>query len=127
MALAWKELRGVQKSSKDRREEHLIKLVEQCAEQRDTLKEVEIKKIHSCEKVRDTITRHKYYLKNRYGMIRSLMVQDYNVHKILAVIGVLALTTLLIPRIHKVDIEKISNGGDKSPGDNIENKWKNTR
>ena len=57
-------------------------------------------------------------------MIRSLMVQECKAHQILAVIGMLALTTLLIPRTHNIETEKISNGGDKSSGDNIENKWK---
>ena len=69
------------------------------------------KKNHICDKVRDTESRHKYYLKNRHGILRILMVQEYKVHTILAVIGMLDLTTLLIPRIHNVEIEIISNGG----------------
>ena len=38
-------------------------------------------------------------------------------------ISVLSLL-LLIPRIHNVETETISNGGDTLPGDNIENNWK---
>ena len=77
LTLSWKELRRVQKSSKDRREEHWIKLAEHYAAQRETTKEIEIKKIQSCKKVRATAARHKYYLKNRHGMISILIVQEY--------------------------------------------------
>ena len=83
-----------------------------------------MKKIQSCKKVRDTADRHRYYLKNRHSMIRILMVQEYKAHHILAVIGTLTLTTLLIPRIHNLETELTSNEGDNSFGDNIGMRWK---
>ena len=95
LSLAWKALRKVQRQSKDKREAHLEDLAEHYASRRQTTKENEIKKLKHTEEIRKTAAKHKWYLKERHGMIRTLLVQDYRVHQILSILGALALTVLL--------------------------------
>ena len=87
---AWKALWLVQRNSKDRRESHMQVLAEHYAERRDTPRAIEIKKIKKYEDVRKTAAKHKWYLKGRNSMIRILLVPDYSLHQILAIIGTLA-------------------------------------
>ena len=57
-------------------------------------------------------------------MIRSLMVQEYKAHQIMAVFGMLALKTLLIAWRHDLETGPTSNEGDNSFGDNIDMRCK---
>ena len=56
---------------------------------------IEIQTITNSEKDRDTSAKHKWYLKHRHGMIRSLLVQDYQVHQIMVMFSMLTWTTLV--------------------------------
>ena len=87
---AWKALWLVQRNSKDRRESHMQVLAEHYAERRDTTRAIEIKKMKQYEDVRRTSAKHKWYLKERNGMTRTLLVPDYSLHQILTIIGTLA-------------------------------------
>ena len=80
----------MQRNSKDRRESHIQVLAEHYAERRDTTRAIEIKKMKQYEDVRRTSAKHKWYLKERNGMTRTLLVPDYSLHQILAIIGTLA-------------------------------------
>ena len=77
---AWNELRKVQENSKDKREEHMKVLAEHYAERRNTTKVIEINKILTYENIRKTAAKHKWYLKERNGMIRTLLVPDYKIY-----------------------------------------------
>ena len=85
----------MQKNSKDKREEHMKVLAEHYAERRNTTKVIEINKIIKYEAIRKTAAKHKWYLKERNGMIRTLLVPDYKIYQILAIIGILAWTALM--------------------------------
>ena len=54
---------------------------------------IEVQKITNSEKDRDIVAKHNWYLRQWYGMIRSILVQYYQVHQILAIFGMLAWTT----------------------------------
>ena len=45
--------------------------------------------------MRRTVTKYKHYLKDSHGMIMNLLVQDYELHHILAVVGILSFILLL--------------------------------
>ena len=92
---ARKARRKVQRQFKDKREAHLEELAEHYASNRQTTKQTEIKKIKQSKEIRTTSAKHKWYLKERYGMIRTLLVQDYRLHQILSVLGVLPLSAML--------------------------------
>ena len=51
--------------------------------------------IKKYEEIRKTLAKHKWYLKERTGMIRNLLVPDYLLHQTLAIIGILAWTGLM--------------------------------
>ena len=91
----WKALWLVQRNLKDRRESHMQVLAERYAERRDTTRAIEIKKMKQYEDVRRTAAKPKWYLKGRNGMIRTLLVPDYSLHQILAIIGTLACIALM--------------------------------
>ena len=65
------------------------------AERRNTRRAIEIEKITKYEAIRRTAAKHKWYLKERNGMIRTLPVPDYKIYQILAIIGILAWTALM--------------------------------
>ena len=56
------------------RDSHLDTLAEYYAEKRDTTKANEVKKIKHTEAIQRVSAKYKYYLKERHGMIRTLMV-----------------------------------------------------
>lgn len=95
LSQAWKELRIVQKQSLSLREDHLSRLAEFYAETRQTTKEVELKKLQHIEQVQRTSAKHKRFLKNRHGMLRSLLVQDFKQGVIQPVIGCVCLLFFL--------------------------------
>ena len=45
---------------------------------------------------RATAAKHKWYLKDRHGMIRNLLIPDYRLHDILSIIGALAFILLIL-------------------------------
>ena len=55
------------------------------AQQRNTSKTQEIKNLARCEKVKKNAARHKSHFKKNYGMIRSLLVPDYVIEKMLPI------------------------------------------
>ena len=71
------------------------KLTEHFAERRQTTRTIELKKITTSERTRTTAAKHKWYLKERHGMIRNLLIPDYKIHNILAIISVIAFTLLI--------------------------------
>ena len=71
------------------------KLADYFSDKRDTTRVIELKKISTLERTRNTAAKHKWYLKERHGMIRNLLIPDYCIHDILAIIGVLAFTLLM--------------------------------
>ena len=83
------------KQSKTNRDSHLDALAEHYAEKRDTTRATEVKKIKHTEAIQWVSAKHKYYLKERHGMIRTLMVPDSKVHQLLSVFGVLAWTAII--------------------------------
>ena len=70
-------------------------LTENYAEKRLTIKSIEVSKIQRYEKTREISVKHKQYLKERHGIQRSLIVQDYQLHQILAIIGTILLAVLI--------------------------------
>ena len=92
---AWKDLRMTQKNSKDRRNSHLQTLAEHFVERWNTTRTIEVNKIKKYEEIRTALAKRKWYLKERTGMIRNLLVPDYLLHQILAIIGKLAWTGLM--------------------------------
>ena len=70
-------------------------LAEHYAEKRDTTKVIKVKKIHISELTHRTAVRHTFYLKERHGMIRNLLVPDYRIQDILAIIKVLVFTIMI--------------------------------
>ena len=95
LSLVLKALRKVQRQSKDKREAHLEELAEYFASNRQTTKQIEINKIKQSEKIRTTAAKHKWYLKERHGMIRTLLVQEYRLHQIISILGVLDLIAMM--------------------------------
>ena len=93
---AWKALRLVQANARAHRATHMEQLAEHFALHRDTSRIVEMKKITTSETVRQTAAKHKWYLKERHRMIRNLLIPDYCIHYILAIIGVLVFTLLIL-------------------------------
>ena len=91
---AWKTLCKAQKGAKQRRGTHMEVLVDHYAKQRYSTREQEIKKITQSERTWKASAKHKWYLRERHGMIRSLLVPDYIMNETLSVLGMLALTTL---------------------------------
>ena len=71
------------------------KLTENYAEERLTMKSIEVSKIQRYEKTREIAVKHKRHLKERHGIQRSLLVQDYQLHQILAIIGTILLAVLI--------------------------------
>ena len=67
------------------RDSHLDALAEYYAEKRDTTKANEVKKIKHTEAIQRVSAKHTYYLKERHGMIRTLMVPDFKVYQLLSV------------------------------------------
>ena len=54
-----------------------------------------MRQIKKTEEARTTAAKYKWYLKERYGTIRTLLVQDFRLHQILAILGALELAALL--------------------------------
>ena len=72
----------------------MITLADHYAEKRDTNRVIEVKKIPQSERTRRTAAKHKWYLKERHGMIRNLVPGD-QIQDILAIIGVLSFTIMM--------------------------------
>ena len=70
-------------------------LTKSYAEKRLTIKSIEVSKIQRYEKTRAIAVKHKRYLKERRGIQRNLLVQDYQLHQILAIIGIIVLAVLI--------------------------------
>ena len=92
---AWKNLRQVQRHAAVHRDTHMAKLAEHYAEKRETTKQVELDKMYHIEKVQRAAAKHKWYFKERHGMIRSLLVPDFCHHNMAPIFGILAFTFLL--------------------------------
>ena len=71
------------------------KLADHFAEKRNTTRAIEVKKISTSERTRSAAAKHKWYLKERHGMIRNLLIPDYCIHEILSIIGILAFTLFI--------------------------------
>ena len=93
---AWTALHQVQRRSKNIRQTHMKVLADHYAEKRNTVKAIYVKKINHLEVVRGVAAKHKWYLKDRHGMIRNLLVPDYQIHQILAIFGVLAWKIIIV-------------------------------
>jgi len=92
---AWAGLRQIQRQSIKIRESHMEKLADHFAEKRNTTRAIEVKKISTSERTRRRAAKHTWYLKERHGMIRNLLIPDYRIHEILSIIGTLAFTLLI--------------------------------
>ena len=95
LATAWKYLKVVQRQAALFREDRMVQLVEHFAEKRETTKQVELDKMYHIEKVKRAAAKHKWYFKERHGMIRSLLVPDFHHNNIAPIFGILAFTFLL--------------------------------
>ena len=71
-------------------------LVEHFAVNQETTRVIEVKKSKSSERTCTTAAKYKWYLKERHGMIHNLLIPNYCVHDILAIIGTLSFTLLII-------------------------------
>ena len=71
------------------------KMAEHFAEKRHTTRVIELNKLTTYERTHNTAAKHKCYLKDRHGMIRNLLIPDYKIHNILAIIGVISFTLLI--------------------------------
>ena len=78
------------------RESHIESLAKYVAVKRDTIHSIEVKKINTSELTRVTAAKLKWYLKDRNGMIRNLLIPDYMIHNVLSIIGALAFTLLIM-------------------------------
>ena len=78
---AWAELKQIQKRHLEHREEHMAKLAEFYAGQRDTTAAQEIKKLIHIEGVKRIATKHRWYLKGKKGMLKQLLVQNFLVYR----------------------------------------------
>ena len=95
LSKAWQTLRSVQIKAVQTREAHIDSLAEHFAAKRNTTRIVEVKKIRTSERTRATAAKHKWYLKDRHGMIRNLLIPDYRLQDILSIIGALAFTLMI--------------------------------
>ena len=89
-------MRLAQKTAAHNRDSHMVALAENFAVKRETTRVIEVKKIKSSESICTTTAKHKWYLKERHGMIRNLLIPDYRLHNILAIIGTLSFTLLIL-------------------------------
>lgn len=71
------------------------KVADHYAEIQDTMRVIEVKKISTSERTRNMAAKHIWYIKKRYGTNRNLLIPDYRIHNILAIIGVWALILLI--------------------------------
>ena len=71
------------------------KLVEFYAEKRETTKQVDLDKMCHIEKVKRAAAKHKWYFKERHGMIRSLLVTDFQLDNVVLIFGILVFNFLL--------------------------------
>lgn len=78
------------------RKSHMETLAEHFAVKQETKQVIEVIKIKTSERTRATAAKHKWYLKERHGMIQNLIIPDYRVHNILAIIGAMAFTLLIL-------------------------------
>ena len=62
---------------------------------RNTDEEKEICKIGHIEGVIRTVKKHKWYIQERHGMIRSLLVPDFQLYHILVIFGAFAWTVMI--------------------------------
>ena len=92
---AWKELKKVQQSAVQRREEHLEQLAEFYAEKRNSNRVREIHRLMHIERVRLMANKHRWLFKKNYGMIRSLLVHDFVVEKMNPIFASLTLLAYL--------------------------------
>ena len=65
----------------ERREEHLEKLADVYAEKKDSTRAQEVKKLAHIERVKKVATKHRWFLKSNFGMVRSLLIPNYVVEK----------------------------------------------
>lgn len=72
--------------------EHLAEHFALC---RDTTRVIEINKINTSETIRQTAAKHKWCLKERHAMIRNLLIPNFRVYDVLAIIGVVAFILLI--------------------------------
>ena len=71
------------------------KLADHFTIRRKTSRIQELKKIHQSERTRKIVAKHKWYLKERHGMITSVPVPEFYHGEILSIAGILAITTLM--------------------------------
>ena len=70
-------MKAVKRQAAVYRYERMEKLAEFYAEKRETTKQVDLDKMCHIKKVKRTAEKQKWYFKERYGMIRSLLVTDF--------------------------------------------------
>lgn len=95
LTAAWLGLRQTQRQVHKRRESYMEKLMDHFAEKRETTRVIEVTNICTSERTCNTAAKHKWYLKECLGMIRTLLIPDYKIHDILAIIRFWALTLLI--------------------------------
>lgn len=71
------------------------KLAAHFTERRQTTRKFKLNKITTSKRTCNTATKYKWYLKERHDMIRNLIIPDYKIHNILAIIGVIAFILLI--------------------------------
>ena len=76
-------------------------LADHFAKNRNSNRTKEMKNIKQSEQTRLVLAKHKWYLKERHGMIRILLVPDFQINEIISVVGMLAITTLMIHATQK--------------------------
>jgi len=108
LKLAWQDLRKVQRSAADHRNTHIAALADHFSITRNTTRGIELKKIKTSERTRATAAKHKWYLKDRHGMIRNLLIPDYRLHEIISIIGVLAFILLIYQLLSPTEVHTTS-------------------
>ena len=93
---SWNALRLGQKTTAQNRDFHIVSLVKHFAVKQNTTRIIEVKKIKSSERILATATKHKWYLKDRHGMIRNILIPNYGLYDILAIMGALSFTLLIL-------------------------------
>ena len=91
----WSPLRKTQQAAKKIRTNHLEVLAAHYANTRNSTRIQEMTKLKHSEQIRSSSTKHKWYLREWHGTIRSILVPDYRIQKISSVVGMIAMTTLM--------------------------------
>ena len=90
------KLRETQKNSEALQEEHLEQLTEHYALKKKTTQEIELRKLQHIEQVKKVASKHKWYLKSNHGMLRRLLIPDYEEGVIIPVIGSICILIFLL-------------------------------